>query len=195
MGDLSENFSWWEFECKCCHKVNIDLELVEGLEDLREVLQKKIIINSGYRCKEHNKKVGGVSDSRHLISDAADIISPGYDSAELCMAAEQIPVFQGGGIGFYPGTRFAHVDCRSKPSRWKRVNRRIVGMPLDTWTMPKELRDAYKGLKKQAMTLEEMAAFMDVEPARALLYVDELARKSLVAKRKDGKFDLLERLA
>lgn len=31
------------------------------------------VINSGYRTKNHNKKVGGVSDSSHLKGLAADI--------------------------------------------------------------------------------------------------------------------------
>ena len=32
-----------------------------------------IIINSGYRCEAVNRKVGGVSNSQHLIGQAADI--------------------------------------------------------------------------------------------------------------------------
>jgi len=32
-----------------------------------------LIISSGYRCKELNKKVGGVANSAHTTYDAADI--------------------------------------------------------------------------------------------------------------------------
>ena len=32
-----------------------------------------IIINSGYRCEAVNRKVGGVSNSQHLVGQAADI--------------------------------------------------------------------------------------------------------------------------
>ena len=35
-----------------------------------------IIISSGFRCKELNKLVGGVSNSYHLLGLAADIVAP-----------------------------------------------------------------------------------------------------------------------
>lgn len=43
------------------------------LDPLREWYNKPIYINSGYRCKELNKAVGGVSNSYHLKGMAADI--------------------------------------------------------------------------------------------------------------------------
>lgn len=56
-------------------------EIIDNLKELAEnVLQpirdkwgKPLIVNSGYRCKELNKAVGGVSTSQHLIGQAADI--------------------------------------------------------------------------------------------------------------------------
>lgn len=43
------------------------------LQPLRDKLGKPIIINSGYRCKALNCKVGGVANSQHLLGQAADI--------------------------------------------------------------------------------------------------------------------------
>lgn len=43
------------------------------LNPLRVKLGKAVFINSGYRCPEVNEKVGGVSNSQHLIGQAADI--------------------------------------------------------------------------------------------------------------------------
>lgn len=49
-------------------------ELTETvLDPLREAWQRPIKVNSGYRCPELNRKVGGVSNSRHLLGKAADI--------------------------------------------------------------------------------------------------------------------------
>lgn len=43
------------------------------LDPLREWYGKPIFVNSGYRCAELNKAVGGVADSFHLEGCAADI--------------------------------------------------------------------------------------------------------------------------
>ncbi len=47
--------------------------LVEMLNDAREIFGKPIVINSGYRTKDHNEEVGGKEDSSHLKGLAADI--------------------------------------------------------------------------------------------------------------------------
>ena len=43
------------------------------LDPLRRIIQKPIIITSGYRCEKLNKAVGGVSNSWHQQGNAADI--------------------------------------------------------------------------------------------------------------------------
>lgn len=43
------------------------------LDPLREAYGKPIIVNSGYRCPELNKAVGGVKNSQHLTGEAVDI--------------------------------------------------------------------------------------------------------------------------
>ncbi|MEG1642085.1 MAG: D-Ala-D-Ala carboxypeptidase family metallohydrolase [Synergistaceae bacterium] len=43
------------------------------LEALRAKWGKPIVINSGYRCSEHNKEVGGVKGSFHRRGLAADV--------------------------------------------------------------------------------------------------------------------------
>lgn len=45
----------------------------EILDPARERLGEPIYVNSGFRCKELNKKVGGVSDSQHIRGEACDI--------------------------------------------------------------------------------------------------------------------------
>lgn len=52
---------------------NLMMLCVLILEPLRMSLRQPIRINSGYRCKEVNIGVGGVSTSHHLLGLAADI--------------------------------------------------------------------------------------------------------------------------
>ena len=74
MGDLSENFSRSEFACKCCgEQIEMNADLIKSLQKLRTIYGKPITINSGYRCPEHNKAVGGVNDSEHVTGEAVDI--------------------------------------------------------------------------------------------------------------------------
>lgn len=53
--------------------INLTRLVDNVLDPLREWYNKPIYINSGYRCKELNKAVGGVSNSYHLKGMAADI--------------------------------------------------------------------------------------------------------------------------
>lgn len=76
--DASEHFSFREFACKCggrskgCAIQRVHRELLEGLEDLRDVAGPQEVI-SGYRCPVHNAKVGGASSSQHVYGAAADV--------------------------------------------------------------------------------------------------------------------------
>lgn len=54
--------------------INNLTSLIENILDpLREEYKNPIIINSGYRCSQLNKLVGGAKTSQHMIGLAADI--------------------------------------------------------------------------------------------------------------------------
>lgn len=53
------------------------------LEPLREILGKAISINSGFRGKSLNKKVGGASSSQHCYAEAVDIRVKDISAEEL----------------------------------------------------------------------------------------------------------------
>ena len=53
------------------------------LDPLRRCFGKPIVINSGYRCKELNKAVGGVPNSWHQKGNAADIKISSQPDAEI----------------------------------------------------------------------------------------------------------------
>ena len=57
--------------------------IVHCLQPVRELIQKPMIITSGYRCPELNKLVGGVSNSQHLEGKAADFIVQGETVAGI----------------------------------------------------------------------------------------------------------------
>ena len=52
---------------------NMQQSTLEMLDKARGIAGVPFIINSGYRTKEHNKRVGGVDSSSHTTGYAADI--------------------------------------------------------------------------------------------------------------------------
>lgn len=93
----------------------LDFRLLELLEILRgKIGHKPIIVTSGYRCEEYNKKVGGVPRSYHLLGMAADIKVPGMQPADLITHAEEVGFL---GLGLYK--TFCHLDIRYSLSIWE----------------------------------------------------------------------------
>ena len=52
--------------------------LAKKLEEVRALLQKPVIVLSGFRTEAVNHAVGGAKKSAHIAGRAADIIAPGY---------------------------------------------------------------------------------------------------------------------
>lgn len=67
-------------------QVNNLQRLAEFLEDVRSLLGKPIIIDSGFRSPEVNHAVGSTSVSQHLRGCAADFRVPGMTPAEVVKA-------------------------------------------------------------------------------------------------------------
>lgn len=62
------------------------------LDPLRRIIQKPIIITSGYRCEKLNKAVGGVSNSWHQLGNAADIhIADEVNAREIFEILKTLP--------------------------------------------------------------------------------------------------------
>jgi len=118
MGDLTENFSRKEFACRCgCGFDKISLCLVHRLQVVRDIFGLPIIINSGCRCKEYNKKVGGASLSVHLIGEAADwCFNCPYDEKLYFYTSVQLNDWSGG-FHYYREQKFFHVDI-GRRRRW-----------------------------------------------------------------------------
>ncbi len=113
---VSENFSLHEFECRCCGQVKLERELLTRLQEMRNYLDAPLIITSGYRCLQHNTKVGGAPKSQHMMGRAADISLANHNMSpdEMADVAEKMGF---SGIGIYQSA-MVHVDTRGTPARW-----------------------------------------------------------------------------
>ena len=127
MGDLTNNFSKWEFDCKCgCEMPSEVLEnikkVAEQLQILRYYVDAKIVINSAYRCKKHNRSIGSKDTSQHVLGKASDIVIEGFTPDEVYDVIQNLrrnPMLKGvkfQGIGRY--NTFTHVDLRKYYSTW-----------------------------------------------------------------------------
>lgn len=99
---LAEHFNVREFRCKCgkSHDILINPTLVDKLEKLHKALNcKSIIINSGHRCANHDKAVGGSGTGQHVSGNAADIVCYAQDgkaiSSKIVSCAAQDIGFDG----------------------------------------------------------------------------------------------------
>lgn len=140
MGDLSEHFSSSEFSCKDCGKCRLSGRLITALELLRALGPEPIKVHDGYRCPEHNRDMGGVSKSQHILGAAADIEIVGLTLQQQYDRACRVPDFRDGGVGVYDGN-FIHVDVRTTKARWARVDGEYVGIErlIKTATGPDKL--------------------------------------------------------
>jgi len=110
---LTTNFKASEFRCPCCGLGEIAPETVFVVQRLRDELGVPLRINSGVRCVKHNKEVGGVANSQHVLKTAADVscsLSPGkvFNTIKELYNKGEIPPL--GYCQLYPS--FVHLDTR-----------------------------------------------------------------------------------
>jgi len=116
MGNLSKNFSSSEFECPHCHQSPMDPLLISILQIIRNYVKLPIVVNSGYRCPEHNKRVGGVANSQHIFGKAADIYVEGWSNKQLLDVIRALTVAKKIYVGYAyiikNSNRAVHIDVR-----------------------------------------------------------------------------------
>lgn len=107
---LAKHFKVKEFACKDGSQVVfIDDYLYTILDILRNKLGKPVIITSGYRTPEWNKKCNGAKYSYHMRGMAADIRVDGMSAKELAKELDKI-VESSCGIIVY--SNWVHFDVR-----------------------------------------------------------------------------------
>jgi uncharacterized protein YcbK (DUF882 family) len=78
-------------------------------------IQRPIIVNSGYRHPTTNASEGGVKNSLHTLAQALDIRIDGVSTDSVTRFGQYL---SGGGVGFYPGKNFTHLD-RGRVRYWQ----------------------------------------------------------------------------
>ena len=78
------------------------------LDRARKIAGIPIVVNSGYRCQDHNVAVGGSPTSSHLDGLAADISTPDHQSRYRIVRALLEAGFRR--VVIYRDKRFVHVD-------------------------------------------------------------------------------------
>lgn len=131
LGDLSTHFWSKEFRCPCpkCgrKKVLVDDLLLFKLEMIRMILgNKPIIINSGNRCSEENKRIGGHPNSAHVPrpkGKGSDAKVKGVKPIDVGLAAEKV-----GGMRIGIAKTYCHLDVMPpSPSRfWIYLGKKII---------------------------------------------------------------------
>lgn len=113
-----KNFTPKEVSCKHCGEIwdggsttppKWFVDAMDALQRLRNQWGKPIVINSGHRCKVHNKEVGGVSNSQHYTHIAFDCRCPAENQWNFAWIAKN--------AGFkytqlYQDRGFVHCDLR-----------------------------------------------------------------------------------
>ncbi len=117
-----------EFACKCgCGFCKPDPRLIQTLNAIREALGKPVNVTSGCRCKAHNARVGGVTNSNHTHGTAADIQCAGVMPLNVWGLIKRLhregKLPELAGLGIY--STFVHVDVDPKvPGRLREWDER-----------------------------------------------------------------------
>jgi hypothetical protein len=149
MGTISKNFDYKEFEKTDVPGMQVRNTITstevrdsikalvdEVLQPLRDAWDKPLAINSGYRCPEVNKAVGGVPTSQHTKGEAADVCPFGRNGHGDIETVRQLAITARDlGLPFdqmilYPS--FVHFSHRLKGEQRRQIlyNKRYAGKKL-----------------------------------------------------------------
>lgn len=84
----------------------MDREFLQMLDEARGLCGLQFKITSGYRSKNHNLKVGGVSSSSHLVGRACDLVCTNTNKRYKIIAA----LLEAGFTRIGVAKTFIHVD-------------------------------------------------------------------------------------
>lgn len=132
MGTISKNFSYSEFEASAIAKEKkIDNTIKEWrvrdalknlvdrlLQPVRDHLDARMNVGSGYRCLELNEEIGGSATSQHPLGEAADVWCPIYTPYQIAKAVLDLEL-EFDQMILYPG--FLHLSLKLEGEQRKQI--------------------------------------------------------------------------
>ena len=110
-GDFWDDIKYFkksEFRCKCgCGSDTMNETLVRVADRVREHFGKPITVSSGRRCANHNARVGGVSNSRHLSGKAMDFCVSGKSASQVLEYVQKQPEIR---YAYAIDSGYVHMD-------------------------------------------------------------------------------------
>lgn len=102
-----KHFKIEEFDCKCgCGKNFMKGLFLDMIDSARDIAGVPFNITSGFRCKKHNKAVGGKKTSSHMKGMASDIEC--VNSSDRWAIEDGL--FAAGFLRIGEGDTFVHAD-------------------------------------------------------------------------------------
>lgn len=130
---ITPNITVWELRSRDGYKiVKQDYVVVCHAQYAREVYGRAFNINSAFRTASWNKKVGGTSNSKHLISCAIDGWISGVKQQDLANLFYSMGLIR---VGVY--SDFVHFDTARSPKwlsqgKFKKVNVPYLGRVISS---------------------------------------------------------------
>lgn len=111
---LTKNFSYQELACSCCGAARMDAGVMYMAQKARDIYGKPMRVSSGYRCPNHNAKVGGAKTSFHMQGMAIDFaVNNPADRHKMLFALRDA-----GFTGFEISPLHIHVDNGPERLLW-----------------------------------------------------------------------------
>lgn len=115
------NFKREEMACKHCGAEGVRPELMEKLQELRNLYGKPMSITSAYRCPQHPVEKSKAAPGAHALGLAADVGVQGAEAHKILSLAFQLG-FTGIGVQQKGSGRFIHLDVAKtelpRPTVW-----------------------------------------------------------------------------
>jgi hypothetical protein len=126
IGLKSQSFTWGEalhVDSAGSYRQPANPDVVYKIIKIAEVMQNvkglfggaPIKVNSWYRDPVTNRRVGGASQSRHMVGDAVDFHIPGVSLKDVY---NRLDPWWGSRGGLARGQGFVHIDGRGYRARW-----------------------------------------------------------------------------
>ena len=108
-----------EFECKHCHALLVETDLMDRLVLIRAQYGKPMIVASGYRCPTYNNSVSFTGLDGPHTRGAVDLSVRGTDAHRLLYVALSHGI-RGIGVQQKGAARFLHLDMLPDDARQPR---------------------------------------------------------------------------